>query len=102
MSDTLREQGSAFLAGYDELVTRNEMLEIENAAVHQQFDVVMQENDRLRAELHRMTGSYKTLVDENVSIKRILTAAGNTISAGLATVRPVLRGSPTRLRAVES
>jgi hypothetical protein len=98
MSENSREQGAAFLASYDDLVTRNEMLEIENKAVHDQFDAVMAENDRLRGELHRVTGAHKLLTDENSNLKRILANAGSVISVGLNAVRPVreLRGSPQR------
>lgn len=93
-----REQGAAFLASYDALVARNKLLETENKAVHDQYNTVMEQNDRLQARVEQLVGRLDTVLHEANADKQLLNDLASRLLAGLNSRRSVreLRGSPQR------
>ena len=102
MSDAqpdLRDQGLAFLNGFDDLMGENALLKIDNDALHRQSEIITGDNERLRAELERAVGKIRSLLDEKMRLTRILTSAGRTITDGIRDIPEdvtQLRGVPTR------
>jgi len=95
----LRDQGIAFLNGYDDLVGENALLRVDNDALHRQNEIIVGDNERLRAELERAVGKIRGLLDEKMRLTRVLTSAGRTITDGIRDIPEdvtQLRGAPMR------
>ena len=94
----LSDQIAALSNSVADVEARESLLKIEARAVNEQLDVMAADNDRLRARVEQLTGALETAANEIIRLKRTLTNAASTLSAGLNSLRPAseLRGSPQR------
>ena len=93
----IRAAVAALSADVDDMGTRVELLETENAAIHQQNETLDGENQRLRARVQQLVCQLETALHKGAMAEKAVRDAAGTLVAGLNTLQPnVLRGSPTR------